>query len=48
MALKFRKVARKALNGDEKGTTKYYAAAKRAGVSGVDKIRCAANERSPE
>ncbi|MDR3142773.1 MAG: hypothetical protein LBU37_13755 [Tannerellaceae bacterium] len=26
------------LNGDEKGTTKYYAVAKSAGLSGVDKI----------
>jgi hypothetical protein len=28
MALKFKKVARKALGGDEKGTTRYYAAVK--------------------
>jgi predicted histone-like DNA-binding protein len=38
MALKFKKVARKVLNGDEKGVIKYYAAAKTSGVSGVDKI----------
>jgi predicted histone-like DNA-binding protein len=38
MALKFKKVARKVLNGDEKGAIKYYAVAKSTGVSGVDKI----------
>jgi predicted histone-like DNA-binding protein len=38
MALKFKKVARKVLNGDEKGLIKYYAVAKSSGVSGVDKI----------
>jgi predicted histone-like DNA-binding protein len=38
MALKFRKVARKVIGGDEKGTTKYYAVAKSAGLSGMDKI----------
>jgi predicted histone-like DNA-binding protein len=38
MALKFKKVARKVLNGDEKGAVKYYAVAKCTGVSGVDKI----------
>jgi predicted histone-like DNA-binding protein len=38
MALKFRKVARKVLNGDEKGAIRYYAVAKSAGLSGVDKI----------
>jgi predicted histone-like DNA-binding protein len=38
MALKFKKVARKVLNGDEKGAIKYYAMAKCTGLSGVDKI----------
>jgi predicted histone-like DNA-binding protein len=38
MALKFKKVARKVLNGDEKGTIRYYAMAKSVGVSGLDKI----------
>lgn len=38
MALKFKKVARKVLAGDEKGSTKYYAVAKSSGLSGVEKI----------
>ncbi len=38
MALKFRKVKRKVLNGDDKGALKYYAVAKTSGISGVDKI----------
>jgi predicted histone-like DNA-binding protein len=38
MALKFKKVARKVLSGNEKGTIRYYAVAKSAGLSGVDKI----------
>jgi predicted histone-like DNA-binding protein len=38
MSLKFRKVARKVIGGDDMGEIKYYAVAKSAGVSGVDKI----------
>ncbi|MDR3143001.1 MAG: hypothetical protein LBU37_14925 [Tannerellaceae bacterium] len=38
MALKFKKVARKVIGGGAKGTAKYYAVAKSAGVSGADKI----------
>jgi predicted histone-like DNA-binding protein len=38
MSVKFRKVGRKALNGDEKGVIRYYAVAKSVGLSGIDKI----------
>jgi predicted histone-like DNA-binding protein len=38
MALKFRKVARKVIGGDEMGETRYYAMAKCTGIAGVDKI----------
>ena len=40
MALKFKKVARKVLSGNEKGTTRYYAVAKSAGLSEVEEKEC--------
>lgn len=46
MALKFKKVARKVLSGDEKGSTKYYAVAKSSGLSKLDKICTLISARS--
>ena len=40
MALKFKKVARKVLSGNEKGTTRYYAVAKSVGLSEVEEKEC--------